>query len=99
MSIAALIAQVVNEKLKCCHMHLMMGAVPKCSHANCRDLVLACRELVEDSGISMESAMFDAIFQHAAQQDKSGNTCSLGSFMRSRQQCLAHQLNVQCSCL
>ena len=77
----------------------MVDAVLRCPGASCHNLVLACRELIDESGIRMESAMFDAIFQHAAQQDKSGNTCSLGSFMRSRQQCLAHQLNVQCSCL
>lgn len=71
----------------------------RCPCMMCAELVLACRDLIEESGIRMESAMFDAIFQHAAQQDRSINTCSLGSFMQSRQQCLAHQLNVQCSCL
>ena len=62
-------------------------------------VLLMSRDLIEASGIAMEPAMFDAIFQHAAQQDESSISCSLGSFMQSRQQCLAHQLNVHCSCL
>ena len=58
-----------------------------------QEAVLACRELIENSGVKMESAMFDAIFHNAAdsRQDRSSNTCSFGSFMQSRQQCPAHQ--------
>lgn len=66
---------------------------------SCQNLVLTCRELIADSGIALDAGVFDAIFQHAALLDKSSNTCSLGSFMHSRQRFLAHQLNVQCSCL
>jgi len=73
--------------------HCVLHCYAHCAlHAICRDIVGA-------SGISMEPAVFDTVFQHAAQRDHSTDSCCLGSFMRSRQQWLAQQLHISCSCL
>ncbi|KAA6430086.1 MAG: flagella associated [Trebouxia sp. A1-2] len=57
------------------------------------------RDIIGASGILMDSAVFDAIFQHAAQRDQCNDSCCLDSFMHSRQQWLAQKMQIHCTCL
>ena len=61
--------------------------------------VRANRDLVAESGIALEVAEFNEVFNSAAARDKASNACSIASFLAARRELLAEQMQLQCACL
>ena len=65
---------------------------------------LLCRDVVASSGIHLSDQEFEHIFQHSCLEDqRQGATlrqaCCIHTFMRTRQEVLAEQMQIDCACI